>query len=80
MYLECAHCPAWLFNVYVDGVRFLEEGREGRLPCLLYSDDLVLCGESEEDSRAMVRWFVEVCRKGLKVNACKRNVIVLNGV
>ena len=33
------------------GVRFQEEGR---LPGLLYADDLVLCGESEEDLRAMV--------------------------
>ena len=49
----------WLFNVYMDGVievkmemgwrgvSFLEDGRERRLPDLLYSDDLVLCGESE---------------------------------
>ena len=57
----------WLFNVYMDaimkevkmgmgkrGVRFMEDGREWRLPGLLYADDLVLCGESEEDLRAMV--------------------------
>ena len=31
-----------------------EEGREWRLPGLLYADELVLCGESEEDARAMV--------------------------
>ena len=42
------------------GVRFQEERREWRLPCLLYADDLVLCGESEEDLRAMVECFVEV--------------------
>ena len=36
------------------GVRFQEEGREGILSGLLYADDLVLCGESEEDLRAMV--------------------------
>ena len=35
------------------GVRFLEEGRELRLPGLLYVDGLVLCRESEEDLRAM---------------------------
>ena len=65
-------CPC-LFNVYMDvvmkemkrgmgrkGVRFQEERREWRLPCLLYADDLVLCGESEEDLRAMVECFVEV--------------------
>ena len=27
------------------GVRFLEEGREWRVPGLFYADDLVLCGE-----------------------------------
>ena len=53
-------------------MRFLEEGREWRLPVLLYADDLVFCGESEEDLRAMVGRFVEVCRRGgLKVNAGK---------
>ena len=31
------------------GVRFSEEGREWRLQGLLYVDDLVLCGELEED-------------------------------
>ena len=46
----------WLFNVYIDavmkmgmgrwGVRFIEDGRERRLPGLLYADDLVLGGES----------------------------------
>ena len=49
----------WLFNVYMDGVmkevkmgmgrkgvRFLEDGREWRLPGLLYTDDFLLCGES----------------------------------
>ena len=36
---------------------------------------LVLCDESEEDLRAMVRWFVEVCRRrGLKVNEGKSKV------
>ena len=39
---------------------------------LLYADDLVLCGEPEEDLRAMVGWFAEVCRRGLKVNAGER--------
>ena len=81
----------WLFNVYMDalmkevkmgmerrGVRFQEEEREWRLTGLLYVDDLGLCGESEEDLRAMVRRFVEVCRRrGLKVNAGKSKVMVL---
>ena len=35
-----------------------KEGREWRLPSLLYAVDLVLCSESEEDLRAMVEWFV----------------------
>ena len=35
---------------YGDG----KEGRECRLPGLLYTDDLVLCGESEEDLRVTV--------------------------
>ena len=37
------------------GVRFLEEGREQRLQGFLYTDDLVLFSELEEDLRAMVR-------------------------
>ena len=35
------------------GVRFLEKGKEWRLLGLLCAEDLVLCGESEEDLRAM---------------------------
>ena len=65
-----------MFNVYMDGVmkevkmgmrrremRFLEAGREWRLPGLLYVDDLVLCGELEEELRVMVRRFTVVCRR-----------------
>ena len=40
-----------------------EDGKEGRelgLPGLLYVDDLVLCGESEEDLKAVVGSFVGV--------------------
>ena len=44
----------------------------------LYVDDLILCGESEE-LRPMVGQFVEVCRRGLKVNVSKSKVMVLNG-
>ena len=44
---------------------------------LLYADDLVLCGESEEDLKAIVGRFIEVCRKiGLKVSVGKKKVIV----
>ena len=49
------------------------------MPGHLYADDLVLCGKSEEDLRAMVGRFAEVYRRrGLKVNAGKSNVMVLN--
>ena len=34
------------------------DGEERRLPDPLYADDLVLCGELEEDLRAMVEFFV----------------------
>ena len=45
------------------------------MPGLLYADDLVLCGESEEDLTAMVGSFVEVCRRrGLKVNQVRARV------
>ena len=83
----------WLFNVYMDavmkevkmgmgrrGVRFQEKGREWRLPGLLFADDLVLCGESEEDLWAMVGRLVEARRKkGLKVNAGNSMIMVLGG-
>ena len=36
-------------------VRFVEDGREWKLIGLLYADDLVLYGKSEEDLRVMVR-------------------------
>ena len=40
----------------------------------------VLFGESEEDLKAMVGRFVEVYRRrGLKINACKSKVTVVNG-
>ena len=82
----------WLFNVYMDtamevkvgmgrkGVRFLEEGKEWRLPGLLHADTLVLCDESEEELKAMLGWLAEMCRrKDLKVNAGKSKGMVLNG-
>ena len=50
------------------------------MPNLLYADDLVLCEDSEEDMRAMVGCFVEVCRRrGLKVNLGKSKVMILGG-
>ena len=57
-----------------------EEGREWRLPGLLYADDLVLCGESEEDLKAIVGRFTEACRRrGLKVSAGKSKVMLVGG-
>ena len=48
-------------------------GGEWRLPGLL-------CGELEEDLRAMLGCFAEVCRRCLKINAGKSKVMVLVGV
>ena len=45
-------------------------------PELLYADDLVLCGELEEGLRVTVGQYR---RSGLKVNAGKSKVPVLNG-
>ena len=84
---------SWLFDIYMDrmtkevkmwrgrrGVRFQEDGRKWILPGLLYAYDWVLCGESEEDLRAIVGRFDEVCRrKAPKVDASKSKVMVLNG-
>ena len=54
-------------------------GRKG-VSCLEDGRVEILCGESEENLRAMVGWFTEVCsRRGLKVNAGKSKVMVLNG-
>ena len=62
------------------GEAFQEEGNEWILPGLLYADDLVLCGESEEELRAIVGCFIEPCRRrGLKVNAGKSKIILLGG-
>ena len=87
----CIICH-WLFNVYMDtvmkevkmgigsgksGLRFQKEGRKWRLPGLLHADDLLFCGESEEDLRAIVGRFVEVCRRrSLKLNAGKGKVML----
>ena len=62
------------------GVTFLEDEREWRLPGLLYADDLVLCGESEDDLKMMVGRFADVRRRRrLKVNVGKTKVMVLDG-
>ena len=58
----------------------MKDGREWRLPGLLYVDDSVLCDEPEEDLRAMVGRLAELCRRRrLKFNAGKSKVTVLNG-
>ena len=41
-------------------MNFLEDGREWRLPGLLNADDMVPCGEAEEDLRVMVGLFAKV--------------------
>ena len=54
----------------------MKEVREWRFPGLLYANDLVLSGESEEDLKVMVGHFVEVCRRrGLKFNAGKSKMM-----
>src|SRR5678816_1094748 len=82
----------WLFNLYMDGVmkelevgvalegvRMMENGREWRVSYLLYADDLVLCGESEESLRGLVEEFGMVCkRRGLKINVDKSMVMVVS--
>ena len=50
------------------------------MPGILYTDDLVQCGELEEDLRVMGGWFAEVySRRALKVNVGKSKVMILNG-
>ena len=46
------------------GVRFWEDGREWKLPGLLYADDLVLGGELEEDLKVMVEQFFGCVEEG----------------
>ena len=48
--------------------------KRANMSVLLYADNLVLSGESEEYLRTIEGHFVEVCRKGLKVK-----VMVLDG-
>ena len=36
-----------------EGVRFVEEGRDWRLPGFLHVDDFTLCGKSEENLKVM---------------------------
>ena len=58
-------------------VRFSEEGREWRLPTLLYSNDLVLCGESKKDKRDEDRTFYRgIQMKGSESKKYTRMVMV----
>ena len=46
----------------------------------MYAEDLVLCGDSEEDLRTIVGRFIKVyMRRGLKVNVGKSKVILIGG-
>ena len=75
----CIMSP-WLFNV--DMGRVIKEVKMGMgsRGMRFLEDDLVLCGETKEDLRGMVEQFAGVCRRrGLKVNAGKSKVIVLDG-
>ena len=48
------------------------------MPGLLYADDSVLCGESEEDLREIMERFIEVFRRrGLKVKVGMSKVMVM---
>ena len=58
------------------GVWFIEEGR---LPGLLYADDLILYGDVAENLKVMMRNFVKISRRDMKVNANKRKVMVIEG-
>ena len=86
------HVPLAFQCIYVCNDEGVEDGdgKEGsKIPggeermeiiCLLYADDFVMCGESDEDLRVMVERFEEMCRRrGLKVNASKSRMMVLNG-
>ena len=50
----------WKMRIGRMGAKFLEEGREWRLPGFLYGDELVLCGETQENLRVMAEWFDEI--------------------
>ena len=83
----------WVLNVYMKavmeevkmgmgrmGVRFVEDERDCILYCLLYADDLVLCGKAKEDRKVIMECFVELGRRrSLKVNTDKSKVMVLGG-
>src|SRR5678816_1841837 len=56
----------------------MENGDEWRVLYLLYADDLVLYGESEESLRGLEERFYRVCKRmDLKVNVDKSKVVVV---
>ena len=57
-------------------MRFTEEGREWKLICLAYRS-LTFYFEMEKDLKVVVGHFLEVCRRGLKVNSDKIKVMML---
>ena len=62
---RCIMSPR-LFNIYMNGVMKevkMGMGESGRLSGVLYSDDLILCGVSEEDLRAILGQFAEVYKR-----------------
>ena len=86
----CVKTP-WHFNLYMygemkellnievgKGVRLIENGKEWKVPCLLYADDLVSCSESVENLR-LGELFGRVCkRRGMKVNVDKSKMMVVS--
>ena len=58
-------------GIWRRGGRFQDGRREWKLAGLLYAEDLVLCGESEEDLRAMVGRFAEVCCEKRSKSQCR---------
>ena len=86
----------WLFNVYMatlmnelkwgwgggelNFTRREESGDYVYVYERVYADELVLCGDSEKDLRAIVGRFILACRRrGLKVNAGKSKAMLLGG-
>ena len=50
------------------------------MPGFLYSFDLVLCQETAENLKVILRCFLDLCkRRGLKVSPNKKKVMVLAG-
>ena len=90
----CVMSP-WMFNMFMDGVmREVREsgmdvgvklwdrrlGCEWRVEWLMFADDTVLVGDSEEKLQRLVKEFESVCKKRkLKVNVSKSKVMKVNG-